>query len=169
MSLIGHRRSTLYLCEETEMQKWARMLVETGKSFVGPSAMLTQMRENSDFWSLPTLTILCCRTLWSSQSIQKMDLAQPKWTTPQPDWLHSSEEALPIRREHRQNMQFSTSKHWKWPRLANDDLQRSSVKNQQAKADKTQVWPRKANFYFTGPVAFILPKPLSSICCVSCS
>ena len=45
------------------MQKWARMLVETGKSFVGPSAMLTQMREDSDFWSLPALTILCLRTL----------------------------------------------------------------------------------------------------------
>ena len=31
-------------------------------------------------------------TIWSSQSIQRTE-----WTTPQPDWLHSSEEALPIR------------------------------------------------------------------------
>ena len=45
------------------MQKWARMLVETGKAFVDPSAMMTQMREDSDFWSLPPLMILCCRTL----------------------------------------------------------------------------------------------------------
>ena len=37
-------------------------LVETGKAFVDPSAMMTQMRENSDFWSWPTLTILCWRT-----------------------------------------------------------------------------------------------------------
>ena len=37
------------------------MLVETGKAFVGPSAMMTQMREDSDFWSLPPLTILCWR------------------------------------------------------------------------------------------------------------
>ena len=44
------------------MQKWAGMLVETGKAFVDPSAM-TQMREESDFWSLPPLTILCSRTL----------------------------------------------------------------------------------------------------------
>ena len=47
----------------TEVQKWARMLVETGKAFVDPSAMTTQMREDSDFWGLPPLTILCWRTL----------------------------------------------------------------------------------------------------------
>ena len=35
------------------MLKWVRMLVETGKAFVDPSAMTTQMREDSDFWSLP--------------------------------------------------------------------------------------------------------------------
>ena len=43
------------------MQKWAGMLVETGKAFVDPSAMTTQTREDSDFWSLPPLTILCWR------------------------------------------------------------------------------------------------------------
>ena len=45
------------------MQKWASMLVETGKTFVDPSAMMTQMREDSDFWSLPPLTILCWQKL----------------------------------------------------------------------------------------------------------
>ena len=59
MSLIRHRKSTFFLCYETEMQKWARMLVETGKAFVDSSEMTTQMREDSDFWSLPALTILC--------------------------------------------------------------------------------------------------------------
>ena len=44
------------------MQKWAGMLVETGKAFVDPSVMMTQMREDSDFWSLPPLTTLCWRT-----------------------------------------------------------------------------------------------------------
>ena len=39
--------------------KVGRVLVETGKAFVDPSAMMTQMREDSDFWSLPPLTILC--------------------------------------------------------------------------------------------------------------
>ena len=43
--------------------KWSRMFVETGKAFVDPSAMMTQMREDSDFWSLPPLTILCWRNL----------------------------------------------------------------------------------------------------------
>ena len=48
---------------ETGMQKWARILVETGMASVDPSAIMTQMRGNSDFWSLPPLTILCWRTL----------------------------------------------------------------------------------------------------------
>ena len=50
---------TFLLCKETGMQKWAGMLVETGKAFVDLSAMMTQMREDSNFWSLPPLTILC--------------------------------------------------------------------------------------------------------------
>ena len=29
--------------------KWAGMLVETGKAFLDPSAMMTQMREDTDF------------------------------------------------------------------------------------------------------------------------
>ena len=44
------------------MQKWARMLVETDKTFVDPSEMMTQLREDSDFWSLSPLTILCWPT-----------------------------------------------------------------------------------------------------------
>ncbi len=62
MSLIRHRRRTFLLYKETEMQKWAGMLVETGKAFVDPSAMMTQMREDLDFWSLPPLTTVCWRT-----------------------------------------------------------------------------------------------------------
>ena len=55
-SLIRHRRMAFFLCKETGMHKLARMLVKTGKAFVDPSAMTTQMREDSDFWSLPPLT-----------------------------------------------------------------------------------------------------------------
>ena len=39
--------------------KWARMLAEIRKPF----AAIIQMREDSDFWSLPLLTIFCWRTL----------------------------------------------------------------------------------------------------------
>ena len=45
------------------MQNWASMLEENGKAFLDPSAMMTHMREDSDFWNLPTLTILFLRTL----------------------------------------------------------------------------------------------------------
>ena len=68
MSLIRHRRRTFLLYKETGMHKWAGMLVETGKAFVGPSAMMTQMREYSDFWSLPPLATLC---LWTHLIITK--------------------------------------------------------------------------------------------------
>ena len=63
MSLIRLWSRTFFLCKETWMQKWARMLVKTGKAFVDPSAIMTQMRGDSDFWSLPSLTILCWQTL----------------------------------------------------------------------------------------------------------
>ena len=49
MSLIRHQRKTFLVYKETGMQKWARMLVETGKAFVDPSAMKTQMSQDSDF------------------------------------------------------------------------------------------------------------------------
>ena len=65
------------------MQKWARMLVKTGKAFVGPSAIITQMKEHSDFWSLPPLTILCWRTLLviTKQPEDGPDIAQMDNTT----------------------------------------------------------------------------------------
>ena len=47
MSLIRHRRRTFFLYNETGMQKWAGKLVETGKAFVDPSAIMTQMRERT--------------------------------------------------------------------------------------------------------------------------
>ena len=58
-NVIDHRRRTFLLCKKTGMQKWAGMLVETVKAFVDPSAMMTQMREDSDFWSLPPSMNLC--------------------------------------------------------------------------------------------------------------
>ena len=49
-----------------------------------------------------------------------------------------------MKSEHCQNTKFSRGRHWKWPRLAGDDLPPSPEKNQQVKTHKTQVWPRKA-------------------------
>ena len=76
------------------MQKWAGMLVETGKAFVDPSVM----REDSDFRSLPPLTILCWRTLLviTKHPEDGPGIAQMENTTTR---SHSSEEVLPIRSE----------------------------------------------------------------------
>ena len=59
MPLVRHRRRSFLLCKETGMQKWARTPVKTGKAFVDPSAMMTQMREDAGFWSCSPLAILC--------------------------------------------------------------------------------------------------------------
>ena len=56
-------KNDILVCKETGMQKWAGMLVKTVKAFLDPSAMAKQIREDSYFWSLPPLTILCWRTL----------------------------------------------------------------------------------------------------------
>ena len=67
-------------------RRLAGMLVETGKAFVDPSAMMTQMREDSDFCSLPPLMTLCWRThlVITKHLEDRHGIAQ--WTTPQPDW-----------------------------------------------------------------------------------
>ena len=95
------------------MQKWARMLVETGKAFVDPSATITQMRGDSDLWGCDLSRSCVAEHFLSSQSIQKMDLTLSKWISPQPVCLHSSKEVLPIRSGHCQNTKLSRSRHWK--------------------------------------------------------
>ena len=97
--------------KETGMQKWARMLVKTGKAFEDPSAMMTQMREDSDFLSLPHLMILYLRTLLVIKEHPEDVPGIAQKDKPQP--IHSSEEALPIRSEHCQNTKFFRSRHWK--------------------------------------------------------
>ena len=49
-------------CRETGIQKWARMLMKTGKAFADPSATTNPFREDSESWGLPPLTILWLRT-----------------------------------------------------------------------------------------------------------
>ena len=95
------------------MQKWARMLEETGKAFVDPSAMMSQMRGDSDFWSLPPLMVLCLRILLvitkhpeDGHGIGQMDNTTARL-------IYSSEEALPIRSEQCQNTKYSRNRHWK--------------------------------------------------------
>ena len=53
------KKGILVVQGDSNAMEWAGMLVETGKAFVDPSAMMTQMREDSDFWSLPPTMILC--------------------------------------------------------------------------------------------------------------
>ena len=72
------------LCKKTEMQKWARMLVKTAKALVDPAAITTQMREDSDFWSL-------------SPGHQK---ASRRWTWHSPNGQHHNQIDYILVREH---------------------------------------------------------------------
>ena len=67
------------------MQKWAGMLVESGRAFVDPSAMTTQMREDSDSWSLPPSTIL---VLVNTLGHHK---ASRRWTSHSPNGQHHNQ------------------------------------------------------------------------------
>ena len=77
------------------MHKLAGMLVETGKAFVVPSAMMTQMREDSDIWSLPSLTILCLANTFGHRKGRDnmgMDMVMDRrWTWQSPNGQHHNQ------------------------------------------------------------------------------
>ena len=108
------------------MPKRARMLMETCKTLVDPSAMTTQMREDSDFWSFPPLV---WRTLLVKMDYTTSRLITFSWgSVSDQEWTQPEHEVF-----QKQTLEL--------PRLADDDLLPSSD-NQQAKTHKTQVWPR---------------------------
>ena len=84
MSLIRHQR-TFLLCKETGMQKRVRVLVETGKAFVDPSAMTSQMRGDSDFWSLSSLTTFVLANTFGHHK------ASRRWTWHSPNGQHHNQ------------------------------------------------------------------------------
>ena len=54
MSLIKHRRRIFLLCKETGMQKWAKMIMKTGKALTDPR----HWRNKWERTQTPPLTIL---------------------------------------------------------------------------------------------------------------
>ena len=80
--LIRHRRRTFLSYKETEMQKWAKMLMKTVMAFANPSAMTKQMREDPTSWSLPPLSIYSFRTLLGHHK------ASRRWTWHSPNRQH---------------------------------------------------------------------------------
>ena len=127
------------------MQKWARMLVETGKAFVDLSEMTTQIREDSDFWSLPPLTILCwwihlviTRHLEDGHGIAQMDNTTTRLITFL--WGSASDQkwTLPEHKVFQEQTLEVITTCWWWPSAF------AWKKNQWAKTHKTQIWPRKA-------------------------
>ena len=141
-SLIRHRRRNFYCARRLKCKSGQGCLWKVAKHLWTLLQWRRKWKRTQILWTLPPLTILCWQTLWSSHSIRR-------WTWHSPNGqhhnqIHSSEEALPIRSEQCQNTKFSRSRHWKWPRPADDDLPPSFEKNQQTKTHKTQDWPRKA-------------------------
>ena len=80
------------------MQKWARMLVETGKALVDPSAMMTQMREDSRLLEFATFNDLVLANTFGHHN------ASRRWIWHSPNGQHQNqidyilvEEVLSIR------------------------------------------------------------------------
>ena len=71
--------------EEPGMQKWAGMLVETGKAFVDPSAMVTQMRGDSRLLEFATFNdLVLANTLGHHE-------ASRRWTWHSPNGQHQNQ------------------------------------------------------------------------------
>ena len=64
------------------MLKLGKVNRQTRERFVDPTAMSRQMRKVSDYYSWQPSTYKHSRP---SQTIQKMDMAQPSWEKLQPD------------------------------------------------------------------------------------
>ena len=67
------------------MQKWARMLVETGIAFADPSAMMTQMRGNSRLLEFATFNNLVLANTFDHHK------ASRRWTWHSPNGQHHSQ------------------------------------------------------------------------------
>ena len=67
------------------MQKWARMFVETGKAFVDPSAMMTQMREDLRLLEFATFNNLMLANTFGRHK------ASRRWTWHSPNGQHHNQ------------------------------------------------------------------------------
>ena len=67
------------------MQKWARMLVETGKALVDLSAMMTQMREDSRLLEFATFNVLVLANTFGHHK------AYRRWTWHSPNGQHHNQ------------------------------------------------------------------------------
>ena len=85
MSLIRHRRRTFLLYKETGMQKWARMLVETGKEFVDPFCNDDTNERGPRLLEFATFNDLVLANTFGHHK------ASRRWTWQSPNGQHHSE------------------------------------------------------------------------------
>ena len=85
------------MCKETGTQKWARMLVEIGKAFVDPSAMMTQMREDSRLLEFAIFNNLVLANTFGHHN------ANRRWTWHSPNGQHHSQIDYILVRKHFQS------------------------------------------------------------------
>ena len=57
------------------------MRLRTGKALVGANATRRQTREAQSYWICLLKRSCAGEYTWKAQSIQKMDMAQPKWSS----------------------------------------------------------------------------------------
>ena len=167
MSFIRHRRRVFLFCKETGMQKWAGMLVEIGKAFVDPSAIISpDVILCGWLGSNHQLTNFCNDDtnegglrLLGFASFNDLVLANTfchhkasrKWTWhSRSGQYHNQTDYILVRKHFRSGVNIAKTRSFPGADIGNEhDLLMMTFrlrlkKNQQANTHKTQVWPRKA-------------------------
>ena len=120
------------------MQKWAGVLVETGKAFVDLSAMMTQMRERTQEFA--TFNDLVLENTFGHHK------ASRRWTWHSPNGPHHNQiDYILVRKRFRSGVNIATTRSFAGADIGSDHgllmmtFRLRLKKNQQAKTYKTQV------------------------------
>ena len=95
------------------MQRLARIHKRTGKTSAGLSAMQLPTKEALAPGVCYLQHIRSGQYIWTSQSIQEMDVALSEWPTSQSDRLRFAETAIPVRHKYYKDSERSTCRHRK--------------------------------------------------------
>ena len=114
-SLTKWKRKTAWWDIVTGKPKWARTHKTTGRIYQRLMQWHFQWQGNTPP-GIRQLQHDAVQRTRRSQSIRKVNLARPKWSTA-PDWLHSSAEAAQFWRQQSkdQNIPRSGRGQWPWP------------------------------------------------------
>ena len=103
------------MCKDTGMQKRARMLVKTGKAFIDPTAMMTQMREDSGLLEFATFNDLVLANTFGHHT------ASRRWTWHSPNGQHHNQIAdILVRKRFRSGVNIARTRSFPGADIGSD-------------------------------------------------